>query len=346
MSDINIRITGKAGRITLTRPKALNALNYDMCMTIDAAFTDWASNDEVKLIVFDAKGDKAFCAGGDIAELYDAGTKGDYAYGRKFWRDEYRLNARIFEYSKPIVSFLQGFTMGGGVGIGCHGTHRIVGETSQISMPEVGIGLVPDVGGTLMLALATGRLGEYLGLTCTRLGADDAILAGFADHFIPQDKWPALIDALEISGEIGGLEDAATQAPKGKLRDLQDDINRHFGGETLGDILNSLRGEDSVFSATTLKTMARNSPLSMACTVEMLHRLRGTSLTIRKALELEYRFTHRAMEHSDFLEGIRAAIIDKDRNPQWRHNDMNVPVSTVSQMLQPLRGEALTFEEG
>ncbi len=346
MSDINIRITGCAGRITLTRPKAMNALTYDMCMAIDDALEDWASDDEVKLIVFDAEGDKAFCAGGDIAELYDTGTKGDYAYGRKFWRDEYRLNARIFEYPKPIVSFLQGFTMGGGVGIGCHGTHRIVGESSQISMPEVAIGLVPDVGGTLMLSLAPGRLGEYLGLTSTRLGADDAILAGFADHFITQDKWPGLIAALENDGETSDLEDAATQAPKGKLRDLTDDINRHFGGETLGDILNSLRVEDSEFSAATLKTLARNSPLSMACTVELLHRLRGTSLTIRKALDLEFRFTHRAMEHSDFLEGIRALIIDKDRKPQWRHNDMNVPASTVSKMLQPLRGEALTFEEG
>lgn len=345
MTDIDIRITGCAGRITLTRPKALNALTYDMCMAIDDALKVWASNDEVKLIVFDAEGDKAFCAGGDIAELYDTGTKGDYAYGRRFWRDEYRLNARIFEYPKPIVSFLQGFTMGGGVGIGCHGTHRIVGETSQISMPEVAIGLVPDVGGTLMLSLASGRLGEYLGLTNTRMDADDAILAGFADHFIAQDKWPSLISTLETDGTVRCLEGAATPPPKGGLSALQGDIDRHFGGETLGDILNSLRADDSEFSATTLKTLSRNSPLSMACTVEMLHRLRGTSLTITKALDLEYRFTHRAMEHSDFLEGIRAMIIDKDRKPQWQHGDMNVPVSTVSKMLQPLRGEALTFEE-
>jgi len=168
MSDINIRVTGKAGRITLTRGKALNALSYEMCMAIDAAMRQWATDDAVKLVVIDAEGEKAFCAGGDIAELYDTGTAGDYAYGRKFWSDEYRLNALIFKYPKPVVSFLQGFTMGGGVGIGCHGTHRIVGDSSQISMPEAGIGLIPDVGGTLMLTLAPRRPGAYLGMTGAR----------------------------------------------------------------------------------------------------------------------------------------------------------------------------------
>lgn len=346
MSDINIRITGCAGRITLTRAKALNALSYDMCMAIDAALKAWASDDTVKLVVIDAEGDKAFCAGGDIAELYDTGTNGNYSYGRSFWHDEYRMNARIFEYAKPIVSFMQGFTMGGGVGIGCHGTHRVLGETSQISMPEVGIGLVPDVGGTLLLALAPERLGEYLSLTASRMKADDAILAGFADHFIAQDNWAGLIASLEADGDVTCLDKAASQPPKGKLRDIQDDITRNFGGEALTDILNALRAEDSDFARATLKTLSRQSPLSMACTVEMLHRLRGATLSIRKALDLEYRFTYRAMEHGDFLEGVRAAIIDKDRNPQWKHADMNVPASTVSQMLIPLGGETLTFEEG
>jgi len=241
---------------------------------------------------------------------------------------------------------MQGFTMGGGVGIGCHGTHRVLGETSQISMPEVGIGLVPDVGGTLLLALAPERLGEYLSLTASRMKADDAILAGFADHFIEQDNWAGLIASLESDGDVSCLDKAATQAPKGKLRDIQDDITRNFAGEALTDILNALRAEDSDFARATLKTLGRHSPLSMACTVEMLHRLRGATLSIRKALDLEYRFTYRAMEHGDFLEGVRAAIIDKDRNPQWKHADMNVPASTVSQMLIPLGGETLTFEEG
>ena len=345
MSDINIRITGKAGRITLTRPKALNALSYDMCMAIDAALKDWVGNDAVELVVIDAIGDKAFCAGGDIAELYDTGTKGDYEYGRKFWRDEYRMNARIFEYPKPIVSFLQGFTMGGGVGIGCHGTQRIVGETSQISMPEVGIGLVPDVGGTLLLSLAPGRLGEYLGLTTTRMDADDAIYAGFADLFITQEQWPSLITSLENDGDIACLNAASSQPPEGKLRARQASIDSHFAGETLGDILTTLRGEDSEFSAATLKSINRNSPLSMACTVEIIHRLRNEFLTMRRALGMEYRFTHRSMEKGDFLEGIRALIIDKDRNPNWQFGDLNVPASATGQMLQPLRDQALTFEE-
>ncbi|TMV08830.1 enoyl-CoA hydratase/isomerase family protein [Ruegeria sediminis] len=345
MPDIDIRVTGRAGRITLTRPQALNALSYDMCMAIDTALRNWREDDDVDLVILDAEGDKAFCAGGDIAELYETGTKGDYGYGRRFWRDEYRMNAMIFEYPKPVVSFMQGFTMGGGVGIGCHGTHRVVCESSKIAMPECGIGLIPDVGGTLMLSLAPGRVGEYLGLTAGRMGPDDAVFAGFADHYIPRSHWEALIEMLEASGDAEHVKTHAETAPAGGLRALQPEINAHFAGETLGDVLTSLRNADSDFARETLKILGRNSPISMACTVEMLHRLRGPSLNIRKALELEYRFTHRAMEHGDFLEGIRAQIIDKDRNPQWQYADMNVPAVAVSNMLQPLGADALTFEE-
>ncbi|MFC3614925.1 enoyl-CoA hydratase/isomerase family protein [Lutimaribacter marinistellae] len=345
MADIDIRVTGRAGRITLTRPQALNAMSYDMCMAIDTALRNWREDDDIALVIIDAEGEKAFCAGGDIAELYDTGTKGDYGYGRTFWRDEYRMNAMIFEYPKPVVSFLQGFTMGGGVGLGCHGSHRVVGESSKIAMPECGIGLIPDVGGTLMLALAPGRLGEYLGISGARMGPGDAILAGFADHFIPQEKWADLIEMLEASGDTSHIESHTETAPDGELKAMQPQIDSHFGGETLGDIMASLRADGGDFAAATLKTLGRNSPLSMACTVEILHRLRGPSLTIRKALELEYRFTHRSMEHGDFLEGIRAQIIDKDRNPNWQFAGQDVPAVAVSRMLQPLGAEALTFEE-
>ena len=343
MSDISIRVTGRAGRITLQRPQALNAMTYEMCLAIEAALDEWRRDDAVSVVVLDAIGDRAFCSGGDIADLYATGLKRDFAYGQTFWADEYRLNAKIFDYPKPVVSFLQGFTMGGGVGIGCHGSHRVVGDTSQIAMPEVGIGLVPDVGGSLMLALAPERLGEYLGTTATRMNASDAIYAGFADLYLPEAKWPALIEALETGGDASVLI-GETPAEIGPIQAQMDDINRHFHGASLGDVLTTLQSDDSEFASKTLKAMRRNSPLSMACTFEILNRLRGPSISISKALDLEYRFTARAMEHGDFIEGIRAAIIDKDRSPKWQYADGNVPPMAVSKMLMPLGDLALKLE--
>ena len=344
MPDIIITKSGSAGRITLNRPKALNAMTYAMCTAIEAALEAWRADPAVSLVIFDAASEKAFCAGGDIAELYTTGMQGDFAYGQTFWRDEYRLNAKLHCYPKPVISFMQGFTMGGGVGLGCHGSHRVVGETSQIAMPECGIGLIPDVGGSLILASAPGRLGEYLGTTAKRMNAGDAILAGFADYFIPQDHWPSLIEKLQETGNCALISAAAQPAAEGPVSRDKQLIDRHFSGETLTDIVNALRHDDSAFSQKTLGLMARNSPLAMACSVEAIHRLRG-SPEMHKALELEYRFTYRAMEHGDFLEGIRAAIIDKDRNPQWQHTLDAVPSVAVSRMLMPLGRAKLTFEE-
>lgn len=344
-ADIHIRKEGRAGRITLTRPKALNALSYDMATAIEAALDDWRSDDDVALILIDATGDKAFCAGGDIQQLYDTGRAGDYGFGRRFWADEYRLNAKIAHYPKPYVALMQGFVMGGGVGISCHGSHRVTCESTQIAMPECGIGLVPDVGGSLILARAPGRLGEYLGTTGSRMGPDDAIHAGFADTYVPELKWPTLTAALVETGDPAVIAAYAETPPPGALRALSPRIDRHFGGETLHDILNALRAEDSDFARDTLKLLSRNSPLSMACAIEMIHRLRGPSADITRALGLEYRFTYRAMEQGDFLEGIRAAIIDKDRKPNWKHGLDSLPGIAVAQMLQPLGKDALTLEE-
>jgi len=345
MTDISIRKTGRTGRITLQRPDALNALTYEMCMAIDAALKDWAEDDEVAMLVIDAEGARAFCAGGDIAEMYASGTRGDFDYGRRFWRDEYRMNARLFEFPKPVASFLQGFTMGGGVGVGCHASHRVVGDSSMIAMPEVGIGLVPDVGGSLLLARAPGRLGEYLGTTAARMGPGDAIHAGFADYYIPEDQWPDLIATLEETGDWETIDAAALPPPIGPIQTAQPEIDFLFSGERLSDVLTDLRGSDSALAAEALKMLSRNAPLSVACAIEMVHRLRGPAATIRRALDLEYRFTFRAMEHGDFLEGIRAAIIDKDRSPNWRHGLDDLPLVAVSQMLMPLGADALTFEE-
>ena len=343
MTDISIRIIGQTGRITLQRPQALNAMTYEMCLAIEAALDDWRADPAVKLVVMDAQGDRAFCSGGDIADMYATGTAGDFAYGQKFWADEYRLNAKIFEYPKPVVSFLQGFTMGGGVGIGCHGSHRIVGDTSQIAMPEVGIGLVPDVGGTLMLALAPERLGEYLGTTASRMNASDAIFAGFADIYIPEGKWSDLIAQLETTGDTACLV-PETPAEIGPIQSQMPEITKHFRGVGLSDVLTTLENDDSEFAQKTLKQLRRNSSLSMACTFEILNRLRGSNISLAKALDLEYRFTARSMEHGDFIEGIRAAIIDKDRSPKWQFADGTVPATAVSKMLLPLGQNALNLQ--
>jgi enoyl-CoA hydratase/carnithine racemase len=199
--DIAIRKEGRAGRITLARPRALNALTWEMCLAIEAALDGWRDDAEVALLVIDAEGERAFCAGGDVAAVHARAVAGDHDYGRRFWTDEYRMNAKLFNFPRPVASFMQGFVMGGGVGVGGHASHRVVGESAQVAMPECGIGLVPDVGGSLLLARAPGRLGEYLGVTGARMGPGDAIHAGFADYFVPEAAWEALKAELCATGD-------------------------------------------------------------------------------------------------------------------------------------------------
>ena len=341
MSDIHIRKSGRAGRITLTRPQSLNALTHAMCLAIEAALDQWATDDDVALVVLDGDGDRAFCAGGDIADMYRAAINGDYVFGQRFWQDEYRMNAKIFNFPKPYVAFMHGFTMGGGVGIAGHGSHRVVCENSKISMPECGIGLIPDVGGSLLLSRAPGRLGEYLGTTGTRMGPGDAIHAEFADYFVPQEQWPNLIEHLATTGDYTEIDRVASAVPDSPLANLQDQINAHFAGETIADIYRSMAFAPDDFTASTEKTLSRNSPLSMACTIELIHRIRNVN-SIERALGQEYRFTHRAAEHADFLEGIRAAIIDKDHAPKWRHPSVGkLGPSEMHKMLMPLGADAL-----
>jgi enoyl-CoA hydratase len=345
MEDLILRVEGCAGRITLNRPAALNAVTHAMCLGIEGALDRWRDDPSVALVVIDAAGGRAFSAGGDLAEMHATGTAGDHGYGRRFWRDEYRMNAKLHDYQKPVVSFLHGFVMGGGVGVGCHARHRIVGESVQVAMPECGVGLVPDVGGSLILANAPGRTGEWLALTAARMGPADAVFAGFADVFVPEARWDALKADLCATGNRTRIAEAAETAPPGRLDAMQDDVARGFAAPDLAGIVRDLRDAETAFAADALAAMARNAPLSMACAVEMVHRLRGTA-SIRAALDLEYRFTHRAMEHGDFLEGIRAAIIDKDRSPKWRHAEMEaVTAQEVADMLMPLGPHALRLEE-
>jgi enoyl-CoA hydratase len=341
MTDIDIRIEGHAGRITLRRPKALNALTYDMCTAIEAALLDWEGDPAVSLVVIDAEGAKAFCAGGDIAELYATGLAGDFDYGRRFWRDEYRMNALIAGYGKPVVSLMQGFTMGGGVGVGCHASHRIVGESSKIAMPECGIGLVPDVGGSLLLRRAPGALGAYLGMTGARMGPGCAIHAGFADAFVPEADWQTLIARLADTGDIGEVAGAAEPAPHSPLAAIEPAISSVFHARSPAQLVAALADATGDWAEAGRKALGRGSPLSMACALEMQHMLHRDS-TLDEALALEYRFTHRAMEHGDFIEGIRAAIIDKDAAPRWPHGAItDVAPEQVAAMLAPLGAEEL-----
>lgn len=341
MSDIQIRITGTAGRITLDRPDAMNALTPAMAAQIETAIDAWVDDEAVRIVVIDATGQRAFCAGGDIASIHDEAKAGNYERTRQFWRDEYRLNAKLATYPKPTVSLMQGFTMGGGVGIGCHLAHRVVGESSKIAMPECGIGLIPDVGGSLLLARGPGRVGEYLALTTARMSAEDAIYVGFADHYVPELKWPQLLAALEDGGDPDVIADYAEPPPETALHGLLPDIDRHFSKPSLAAVMASLADEDSEFARGTRTAVARVSPLSAAVALDLVGRVRDRD-GIAAALELEFRATYRLIEEGDFVEGIRAAVIDKDRSPHWRHASAEaLPQGAGAAILAPLGANAL-----
>lgn len=345
MSDIDIRKVGRTGRITLNRPKALNAVTLEQIRAMKEVLPVWAADDSVAMVVIDAAGEKAFSAGGDIADIYAALSDGNFDAARQFWREEYPFNAMLARYPKPVVSFMQGFTMGGGVGVGCHASHRVVGASSRIAMPECGIGLIPDVGGSLLLARAPGHVGEYMGTTACRMGPGDAIFAGFADHYVPEEMWPDLIARLEDNGEVGAILHAAEPAPDSDLAAQLSQINDHFAGDTMGDILASLRAHDSDFATSTLKRLTPNAPLAMAATLALVRAARAAP-GIEAALTREYRFAHRIAEQGDFREGIRAAIIDKDRSPVWAHDTPDGPTpQEVAAMLAPLGADDVNLED-
>ena len=336
--DIIIRIEGRAGRITLNRPKALNSLTREMLEAIDRVLDEWRHDDRVALVLIDAAGDRAFAAGGDIVDLYETGRAGDFAFGQEFWAYEYRLNAKIARYSKPYVAVMHGFTMGGGVGVSALGSHRIATDGSQVAMPEVGIGLVPDVGGSKLLADAPGRCGEYLGMTGARMGPADAIYAGFADAYVPADRLEEMKARLCETGDPAVIAAFSARPEGGELAYFQLPMDDAFSAASAVELEAKL--EDAAeagleWSARTLKALRHGCPLSIACAMEMVRAARH--MTLEEALAQEYRFTARCMEHGEFLEGIRAAVIDKDRNPQWAKPRLSdVTGRDVEAMLAPL----------
>ncbi len=343
MTDLLVRKEGQAGRLTLNRPSVLNALSWDMALGIEKALLEWREDDDVSLVVIDAAEGRAFGAGGDIKKMWEHGAKGDYAYARGFWFDEYRMNAVINNYPKPIVSLVNGIVMGGGVGVASHCSHRVVTERTMMAMPECGIGLLPDVGGTWLLAQAPGRLGEYMALTGARLGAADAILTGFADRHVASETLPDLVEALCDSGDAGMVaamsRDSAT-VEEGEvapyLASIRAGVDECFAAETPMEIVAALQARDEPWARDAAKAILRGCPLSVACTLIATRNARGMS-RIEEALAEEYRFTYRSQEIGELNEGVRAQIVDKDRNPQWKWPKLDdVWPDRAHAMLEPL----------
>ena len=333
--DLSVRVEGRVGRITLTRPQALNAVNQPIVDGMYAALRQWEDDPAVALVLVDAEGEKAFSAGGDLASIYRSAKTGNIAEANRFWRDEYRLNALIDRYSKPYVAVMDGIVMGGGVGISGHGSHRIVTDHSMIAMPECGIGLITDVGGSWLLRRAPGSLGEYLGLTGTRMKGEDAVHAGFADLYVRRVGLGEMKAALVSAGDVSVLSQFASEPPASGLAADQEIVDSIFSAESVPAILDRLRRDDSTWAENARAAIERGSPLSA---IMILWAVRAAS-SIETALRNEYRFVSRVLEHGDFVEGIRAIVIDKDRSPKWRHKDIaSVPAELVALMQSEAEG--------
>lgn len=344
--EVLIRREGRAGRITMNRPKALNALTHAMVGRIWEALLAWRDDPGVELVLLDGAGDRALCAGGDVRSLYDGRHDGS-VHARAFWRDEYRLNALIARYPKPYVAIQDGVVMGGGIGLSAHARHRIVTERSKLAMPETGIGLIPDVGGTWLLARAPGHIGTYLGLTGESMGAADAIYARFSDAFVPAAKLDALRARL-IDANGGGVAEvisafAQDPGPSG-LHAARGNIDRDFAAPALEGILEALGAASTEWAQQTHAALDLKSPKSLKLTLAAILNAR-TLGSLEQALAIEFRLCTRLFEDGEFIEGVRALIVDKDRKPKWSPPRLgDVTPQLVRDYLESLpAGEDLTF---
>jgi enoyl-CoA hydratase len=319
--DVLLRVESGIGRITLNRPQTINALTHGMVKAVDAALVRWAADDQVNAVLIDGAGERGLCAGGDIRAVYEDAKAGGVA-SLAFWADEYRMNARIARYPKPYVAFMDGIVMGGGVGVSAHGSIRVVTERTRLAMPEVGIGLVPDVGGTALLARAPGELGTYLALTASSISAADALHCGLADFFVPAEKLPAVREDLLRGGDPTQAVAARAQNPgPAPLAAQADWINPCFTGDSLAAILDRLDYSDVEEAIAAAKEIRQKSPTAVAVTLAALRRARRLP-GLEATLEMEYRLSARSLRDHDLAEGIRAQIIDKDRAPHWKPDDL------------------------
>jgi len=315
--------------VLLNRPKALNAFTLDMYRQLEPMLHRWSDDPAVHAVLIEGAGDRAFCAGGDVRRVYEAGKgiSGDPSFTRVFFAEEYRIILGIHRYPKPYIAIIDGITMGGGAGVSVNGAYRVATEKTSFAMPETGIGLFPDVGGTHFLNRCPGRIGRYLGLTGARLGAADALYCGIATHFVPQERVPALRAAVtstvwQADGERAQveaiLESCAGNPGAPPIAARRAMIDRCFAGETVEAILDALAGEteDAAWAEETRALLLTKSPTSLRITLRQL--ILGQGFDLAEALKLEYRMTQHVMAAHDFYEGIRAVLVDKDQKPRWQ----------------------------
>jgi len=346
------KVEGGVGYLTLNRPEALHALNLDMCETILAALRVWAQDPAIDMVMIDhAEGTRGFCAGGDIAMLRESGLS-DGREARAFFAEEYRMNAAIKAFPKPYLALMDGVTMGGGVGLSVHGTHRVATERTLFAMPETGIGLFPDVGGGWFLPRLRGELGTWLALTGARLKGADVAAAGVATHFLPSELIPNLktqiaeadfsAGAAEMLGEI--LSRLTHTVPEGSFEAHMPVIDQCFKGDSAEDIVAALSANGSDWASEQIKTMATKSPETIKVALRQV-REGAACETFEENMRMEYRIGWRKVQSPDFIEGVRAVIIDKDHAPKWSPDTLEgVSVADVDLYFATLGDDELSFE--
>jgi enoyl-CoA hydratase len=332
--DIRFERRAALAIVTLDRPQALNALTLEMSKQLDARLVEWGRDPEINAVLIRGAGGRAFCAGGDIRALYDAGRRKD-PYASDFYRAEYRLNHRIKTYGKPYVALIDGIVMGGGVGLSIHGSHRVVTERCRFAMPETGIGFFPDVGGTWFLPRCPGALGLYLGLTGARIGAADMLYCGLATHHVRSEGLDGWAD-IGAGAIDSWLEKSAADAGPAPLARDRETIDRCFAADSVEGILADLDADGTAWAQETAAMLRRKSPTSLKVTMRQLQV--GRQLTgFAEAMRMEYRLARHFMAAPDFYEGVRAAVIDKDNAPRWQPESLaEVSDKAVAGYFEPL----------
>lgn len=350
-NDILFTEVGQLGVVTLNRPQALNALSHEMAIALNEQLIEWEDDEEINAILIQAEGEKAFCAGGDIRKIYEAKSDPKLTIKQFFW-DEYRLNSYIHHYKKPYIAFLDGITMGGGVGISIHGSCRIATEKFSFAMPETGIGFFPDIGGSYLLSHCPGETGVYLGLTGARIKVADALYLGLVNHFVPSDNKTELFNALTSTSFTNVPKDALTDilkdyattpepAPLSLIRSLIDEC---FAFDHIEEIIDALQKHNDEWCINTAKILLSKSPTSLKVTLEQLRKAKNKGFN--QCMQMEYRLTNRFLKGHDFYEGVRAVIVDKDQKPQWKPANLSdVTQKDVEQYFAPLTAtEELNFD--